>query len=110
MTSQPSCSISRQDLALHHCFVALSTLHISQPNSTTRDEWQKQSRYDTIAAYQQSVTILRVDLARPNQTPDETALWTTFFLGIFEVGRSLFCLPTSSPRLSLATHFLHTDD
>lgn len=80
--------LASRSRALHHCFVALSALHISQPNSTTRDECQKTTRYDAITAYQQSITILRVDLARPNRVPDETTLWTTFFLGIFEVRSS----------------------
>ena len=80
-------SLAQVSPSLHYAVLAVSALHISEPNTRLRTQTQRLRRCDALEAYEKSVNLLRSDLARLSLAHDDSALWTTFFLGVFEVSQ-----------------------
>lgn len=65
--------------SLYHVSVAVGALDLSMQNPS------KKSTFHALQSYRASVTNFQSELQRPGFLQSDDGLWTTFFLGLFEV-------------------------
>jgi hypothetical protein len=69
---------------MYHASIALGALDLSRKPVLTRPPERKDVVVRAFTAYHTSMAQLKAELAS-NDVPRDVNLWTTFFLGIFEV-------------------------
>lgn len=70
--------------SLYHATLAIGSLDF-RSNSSSRTE-QKAITTKALQSYQTSISAFKSEIKNSDLRKNDAALWTTFFLGIFEVG------------------------
>lgn len=70
---------------MYHASIALGALDLSRRPVPILPLEGKDAAVGALTAYHTSITKLKAEIVS-NNTPRDVNLWTTFFLGLFEVG------------------------
>lgn len=71
---------------MYHASIALGALDLSRKTLLTIPLERKDAAVGAITAYHTSISELKIEIVS-NSVPPDVNLWTTFFLGLFEVGQ-----------------------
>lgn len=71
--------------SMYHASIALGALDLSRRPVPTLPPERKDAAVEAFTAYHTSIAKLKAEIIS-NKTPRDVNLWTTFFLGLFEVG------------------------
>jgi hypothetical protein len=71
--------------SLYHAVVSVGALDISRRLPSSSRTEQKASRVGALTAYRTSINNFRAEIEDNRLLPNDACLWTTIFLGIFEV-------------------------
>lgn len=71
---------------MYHASIALGALDLSRRPVPTLPSERKDAAVGAFTAYHTSIAKLKAEIVS-NNTPRDVNLWTTFFLGLFEVGK-----------------------
>jgi hypothetical protein len=71
---------------MYHASIALGALDLSREMLLTTPLQKKDAVVGALTAYHISVAKLKTEIVSKS-LPQEVNLWTTFFLGLFEVGQ-----------------------
>lgn len=70
---------------MYYASIALGALDLSRRPVQTLPLERKDAAVEAFSAYHTSIAKLKAEIVS-NNTPRDVNLWTTFFLGLFEVG------------------------
>lgn len=70
--------------SMYHASIALGALDLSRRSVPTLPPERKDAAVGAFTAYHTSIAKLKAEI-ESNNTPRDVNLWTTFFLGLFEV-------------------------
>lgn len=70
---------------MYHASIALGALDLSRRPVPILPLERKDAAVGALTAYHTSIARLKTEIVS-NNTPRDVNLWTTFFLGLFEVG------------------------
>ena len=71
--------------SMYHASIALGALDLSRRPVPTLPPERKDAAVGAFTAYHTSIAKLKAEIVS-NKPPRDVNLWTTFFLGLFEVG------------------------
>jgi len=78
-------SLRRNNASLQNATLAVALLHASRKSQSVSSQHQNKICLEALHTYQQSLVCLQQDLDAKLILNDDACLWSTFFLGIFEV-------------------------
>jgi hypothetical protein len=72
--------------SMYHASIALGALDLSRKKLLTVPLERRDAAVGALTAYHTSIAQLKTEIVS-NSVPRDVSLWTTFYLGLFEVGQ-----------------------
>jgi hypothetical protein len=96
-------SLRRNHASLQNAILAVALLHASRKSQPVSSQHQRKICLVALHTYQQSLICLQQDLDAKLILNDDACLWSTFFVGIFEVRSPSLVKP--SPNADSFAHY-----